>query len=152
VERIRGFGVIDHEFVRKNHLKASDFYQAPLIAELQARLERYPQAKIKIVHLFSKGFYARVAKIPAGTVFVSKIHKTRHFHALVSGTIRLTNAYDEVKEYTGPHSGLTQIGTQRAAYTVTDCAFMTVHKTNKTNLLEIEDEVIAKERDELCLG
>jgi hypothetical protein len=138
--------------IKKSLLKESDFYQVPKINELKNKLEKLPQAEIKLIHLFAPGIYARVAKIPAGTIFVSKIHKTRHFHCLVNGTIQLTNAYDEIKEYTGPHSGLTQMGTQRAAYAVTDCAFMTVHRTNKTSLREIEDEVIAQERDELCLG
>ena len=138
--------------IKKATLKESDCYQVPAINELKADLEKLPPAQIEIVHLFAPGTYARVAKIPAGTAFVSKIHKTNHFHALVSGTIRLTNCYDEVKEYTGPVSGMTKIGTQRAAYAVTDCAFMTVHKTNKTNLREIEGEVIAKDRSELCLG
>lgn len=138
--------------VKKSTLKESDFYHAPAIQKLQERLKQQPQAGIELIHLFAPGVYARVAKIPAGTLFVSKIHKSRHFHALVSGTIELTNAYDEIKEYTGPVSGLTQIGTQRAAYALTDCQFMTVHQTKKTNLRDIEEEVIAKDRSELCLG
>jgi len=138
--------------IKPSSLKEQDFYQIPEINDLKDSLGALPQADIKIVHLFTNGFYGRVAHIPADTTFVSKIHKQNHFHALVSGRIRLTNGYDEVQEYTGPLAGLTKRGTQRAAHTLTDCVFMTVHKTNKTNLQEIEDEVIAKTREELWLG
>lgn len=122
-----------------------------VIDTLVAVTEKLPQVNVKVVHLFSKGYYARVLSIPADTLVVAKLHKTRHFYALVSGHMRILEG-GAVHEVQGPTSGVSARGVQRVGHAITDSVFMTVHKTNKTTLAEIEAEVIATSEEELWLG
>ena len=52
---------------------------------------------------------------------------------------------DGVKHVQAPHHGITKPGTKRIIYTHTDCVFVTVHATDKTDVDEIEKEVIAED-------
>lgn len=122
------------------------------IEGLQELAKDYPQVNIPVTHLFSVGYYARIITIPAGTMAVGKIHKTRNQFTLLSGIMRTSNGYDEIKEIEGVYHCTTDVGFQRIVYAVTDCKVMCVHKTNKTTLADIEAEVIAKDREELCRG
>lgn len=121
------------------------------IADLSESLKDLPQVETPVLHLFSVGYYARVVSIPAGTLAIGKIHKTRNCFSLVRGTIRISTGGD-VKEITAPYHGTILAGQQNAVYAVTDCAIMNVHKTNKTTLAEIEDEVIAKTMEDVWHG
>lgn len=121
------------------------------IAELGESLKNLPQVEAPVLHLFSVGYYGRVVSIPAGTLAIGKIHKTRNTFSLVKGTIRISTGGD-VKEVTAPYHGTILAGQQNAVYAVTDCAIMNVHKTNKTTLAEIEDEVIAKTMEDVWHG
>lgn len=124
---------------------------APAINSLLEVTEKLPQVKLGLVHLFSKGYYARVLKIPAGTLVVAKLHKTRHYAALVSGSMRITDG-DRVQDVCGPTASMSPIGSQRVGHALSDCVYMTLHKTQQTTLAAIEAEVIATSQEELCLG
>lgn len=124
---------------------------ADAIDELTGVTSELPQVKMGLVHLFSCGYYARVLKIPAGTLVVAKLHKTRHYASLVSGHMRILEG-DVVLDKVGPTMQMSPVGSQRVAHAITDCVYMTIHKTNKTNLADIEAEVIATSKEELCLG
>ena len=50
-----------------------------------------------------------------------------------------------IKTLKAPHYGITEPGTQRVIYSKTDCTFVTVHATDKTDIKEIEKEVIAED-------
>ena len=50
-----------------------------------------------------------------------------------------------IEHIEAPHHGITLPGTKRIIYTHADCVFITVHATEKTNVEEIEEEVIAKD-------
>lgn len=101
-----------------------------------------PQSAMKLIHLFSSGYYARVLHIPRDTLIVAKKHKTQHYAVLVSGTMRILEG-GVITEKSGVAPHTSKVGTQRIGYAVTDSVYMTVHKTNKTTLAEIEAEVIS---------
>ena len=48
-----------------------------------------------------------------------------------------------------PHHGITKPGTKRVLYIHEETVWITVHATDKTDLQEIEDELIAKNFNEL---
>tara|TARA_A100000172_G_C3002983_1_gene96976 strand:- start:157 stop:750 length:594 start_codon:yes stop_codon:yes gene_type:complete len=97
-----------------------------------------------VKHLFADGCYIREIFNPAEQIIVTKIHKKTHPFFLVEGEMSILTE-DGVNTIKAPHNGITQAGTKRVIYTHTDCRFITVHATDKTDIQEIEDEVIAKD-------
>jgi quercetin dioxygenase-like cupin family protein len=118
------------------------------IEKLQAEMIKMPQAQLETEHYFSEGMYCRKLIRPAGTLIVGKIHKKTHFFLCAKGEIiawtesgmRTLRAGDIIES---------QPGTKRVTYAISDAIGITVHKTDKTDLDEIEAELI--EPDETAL-
>lgn len=109
---------------------------------LQAWMEGEVQADIPLRHYFVLGLYAREVDIKAGTLMVSKIHKTEHLFILSKGSLSVLTENGVVK-LTAPHTMITKPGTRRVAYAHDDSVVTTFHVTNKTDLAEIEADIIA---------
>jgi len=93
-------------------------------------------------HTFADGCYIREILMPAGQVIISKIHKKLHPYFIMRGKVSILT--DEgVQHIQAPYSGITKPGTKRVLYMHEDTVFITVSVTDKTDLKEIEDEVIA---------
>lgn len=111
------------------------------INRLQAEMATMPQAELQTEHFFSPGMYCRRVFRPAGTLIVGKIHKEPHFFLCAMGEIiawtetgmRKLQAGDVVE---------CKPGTKRVTLAVTDAIGITIHKTEKTDLDEIETELI----------
>lgn len=111
------------------------------IDRLQAEMATMPQAELQTEHFFSPGMYCRRVFRPAGTLIVGKVHKEPHFFLCAMGEIiawtetgmRKLQAGDVVE---------CKPGTKRVTLAVTDAIGMTIHKTDKTDLDEIETELI----------
>ena len=118
------------------------------IDKLQAEMIKMPQAQLETEHYFSEGMYCRKLTRPAGTLIVGKCHKKSHFFLCAKGEIiawtesgmRRLQAGDIIES---------KPGTKRVTYAVSDAIGITVHKTDKTDLDEIETELI--EPDETAL-
>ena len=54
-----------------------------------------------------------------------------------------------IQRIKAPYAGITKAGTKRVLFCHTEVEWITVHSTEKTDLKEIEDEIIAKTFDEL---
>lgn len=118
------------------------------VIALQREIEKLPQFEPVTDHFFADGMYCRVVFRPAGVVIVGKVHKKEHFYVVCSGTVAVTT--DEgVKEVTGPKVIVSQPGTKRAVYALTDATCMTVHRTEKTDIEEIEAELVEHEEGAL---
>lgn len=137
-------------YQEQQEVKSVRRYSAAIDAMLDVT-SKLPQVKLELVHLFSEGYYARVLKIPAGILVVAKLHKTKHPVYLTEGSARIVEG-DKVQHVKAPFVATSPVGTQRVIHAITNCTFMTVHKTNKTTLAEIEAEVIATSEEELCHG
>ena len=111
------------------------------IDRLQAEMVKMPQAELQTEHYFSDGMYCRKVFRPAGTVIVGKIHKKAHFFLCAKGEIiawtesgmRILNPGDIVES---------KPGTKRVTYAAKDSIGITFHKTDNTDLNEIEAELI----------
>lgn len=111
------------------------------IDRLQAEMVKYPQAELKTEHYFSQGMYCRKVFRQAGTLIVGKVHKEPHFFMCAKGEIiawtekgmRKLQAGDVVES---------KPGTKRVTLAVTDAIGITIHRTDKTDLDEIEAELI----------
>ena len=97
-----------------------------------------------------KGNYAREIFINAGTCMIGKIHKHEHINVLSKGRC-LVVTEDGREELEAPLTWISKAGIKRAVYAYTDVIWTTVHPTNETDLDKIEDEVIAKDYDDLNL-
>lgn len=103
---------------------------------------RYPPADLPVTHRFTPGLYAREIFMPAGSLVVSKIHKTEHPFVVLSGAVRVWDAQTGVQELSAGQVGITQPGTRRVLFIREDCRWVTFHPTTKTDVAEIEAEII----------
>lgn len=118
------------------------------IVRLQEVLEGHEQTDCPLRHHFAPGVYAREMSASAGTLIVGKIHKQTHLIFFLKGSGYI--ATEHGREYfTAPHTSVTPAGTKRAIFAATDILWTAVHPTDKTDLAEIEAEVIAPSYDEL---
>jgi hypothetical protein len=118
------------------------------IDRLQSEMVKMPQAELVTEHYFSPGMYCRKVIHPAGILVVGKVQKNPHFFMCAKGEIiawsetgmRRLQAGDVIES---------QPGTKRIALAVIDSVAITIHKTDKTDIDEIEAELI--EPDEAAL-
>ena len=101
-----------------------------------------------VKHTFCKHQYVREIFNPAGEMLITKIHKVEHPFFLLKGEMSILSEEGEMR-ISAPYYGVTPVGTKRVILAHTDCTFVTVHPTEKTDLKEIEDELIAKDYKEL---
>ena len=136
---------IGQELVRRQTFrnKIVDFEDKLNISGL-ALSQKELHEKNPVKHSFADGCYVREIFNPAGELLVTKIHKKEHPFFLMKGKMSILTE-DGVKHIQAPHHGITKPGTKRIIYTHTDCVFVTVHATDKTDVAEIENEVIAKD-------
>ena len=92
--------------------------------------------------------YIREIFNPAGQVIVTKIHKVEHPFFLLQGEMSIITEKGE-EHISAPYYGITAVVTKRIIYTHTDCTFVTVHSTELKDSDKIEEEVIAKDYQEL---
>jgi len=100
------------------------------------------QVDLSLRHIFVPGMYAREGDIPAGTLCISKIHKTEHLCVISKGSASVLTENGVVR-LTAPHTMITKPGTRRVVYIHEDSTWTTFHATNKTNLEDIEKDIIA---------
>jgi hypothetical protein len=118
------------------------------INRLQAEMVKMPQIELPTEHYFAGGMYCRKVFRPAGTTIVGKVHKKAHLFLCAKGQIlawsetgmQTLNAGDVVES---------QPGTKRVTYAVEDSIGVTFHVTDKTDLDDIESELV--EFDEAAL-
>jgi quercetin dioxygenase-like cupin family protein len=133
-------GLIIRDSIQNLEEKMKDLPNA-LIGDSPEYLEVCP-----LTHNFAKGLYIRQITMPAGMLFVTKIHKFSHAAFILSGEVTLLEEEGH-KRVSAPASFITKAGTKRIVFTHKDTVWTTVHATDKTDLKEIEDEIIAKDFD-----
>lgn len=108
------------------------------------REHNIPDPECPVTHVFAPGSYARTIFIPKDTLVVGKIHKHAHLNMLMVGKVLVATEEGPVT-YEAPRVMTSKAGTKRVVYTYTDTIWTTVHLTDKTDLGQIEDEIIAKD-------
>jgi quercetin dioxygenase-like cupin family protein len=99
-------------------------------------------------HIFAPGSYAREMTIPKGTLIIGKIHKHAHLNIISKGKVRVATEFGPLY-FEAPHTFVSEVGTKRAVYALEDTIWTTIHVTEETDLVKIEDYVIAKSYEEL---
>lgn len=103
----------------------------------------------KVFHHFAPGSYGRELHMPAGMIVIGKIHKHAHINVISKGYVVVVTEHDGVLEYTAPCTFVSKPGTKRVVLTLEDTVWTTMHVTDKTDLAEIEREVIAQDFTEV---
>lgn len=111
------------------------------IERLAMAMRELPQIELETKHHFADGMYAREVFREAGTVIVGKVHKKEHFYIVASGCVDVTTD-DGLRRIYGPAVIVSQPGTQRAVRAIEDSVCLTVHRTDKLDLSEIEEELV----------
>jgi len=111
------------------------------IESLQAQMVTMPQAELVTEHQFSPGMYMRKLYRPAGTLIVGKVHKEPHFFLCAKGEI-IAWTESGMKRLQAGDVIESKPGTKRVTLAVTDAIGITIHRTDKTDLEEIEAELI----------
>lgn len=130
-----------------------------LMAEMDAiecaLVESLPPYEPEIAHQFTEGLYARAMMAVAGSIITSKIHKKQHQYAMLKGKMLTWSERTGWTRMVAPCVGVTEPGTRRLGIVEEDIVWVTYHPTTKTDLSEIEMELIEKrelKKGELCLG
>lgn len=98
-------------------------------------------------HFFAEGMYVREISAPKGSLIVTKIHKFSHPCFVLKGDCSVLTE-EGPKRITAPYYMITPAGTKRIVYVHEDTVWVTVHATKETDLVKIEEEVIAKDYDD----
>ncbi|CAB5212663.1 hypothetical protein UFOVP188_40 [uncultured Caudovirales phage] len=118
------------------------------IEKLQGEMALMPQAELVTEHYFSGGMYCRRVFRQAGTLIVGKVHKKDHLFLCAMGEI-IAWTEGGMKRLKAGDVVESKAGTKRVTLAVSDAIGITFHKTDETDLDEIEKELI--EPDELAL-
>jgi len=103
---------------------------------------KMPQAELQTEHYFSEsGMYCRKVFRPAGTLIVGKVHKHHHLFLCAMGEI-IAWTENGMKRLQAGDVVESKPGTKRVTLAVTDAIGVTVHRTDKTDLDEIEAELV----------
>ena len=117
------------------------------VQALQEEILKQPQVELPTEHIFHGGMYCRQVWQPAGTIIVGKVHKKEHFFMVVSGCVAVSVG-EEAQEIRAPFLLTSHPGDKRAIYAITDTLYMTIHRTDETDVAAAEDELV--EYDPTC--
>lgn len=112
------------------------------VMRLEEALKKLPQIPEDVHHHFAPGVYMRELRIPAGATLTGKIHRTEHLNILAAGEIAVLTEHG-VRILKGPCVIKSGPGIKRAGHAITDCVWMCVHPTTETDLVKLEEQLIA---------
>jgi quercetin dioxygenase-like cupin family protein len=113
------------------------------VEALQSAMVELPQAPgMDTTHFFGGGMYCRRIAIPAGRIIVSKVHSTEHMFVGCVGELMVAGQGENYTLRPGDVV-VSPIGTKRVVFSVTDVVVMTVHKTDKTSVADLEEELMS---------
>lgn len=121
------------------------------IFALQDALMALPESlkvKEELHHHFAQGLYAREMRVPAGTVWVGKIHKYPCLNFIMDGIAEIRSDKGAMR-VESPYVFESGSGTKRAFVAITDLTWVTVHPTKETDLERLEAELIAETYNQL---
>jgi len=101
-----------------------------------------------LIHHFAEGCYAREIVLPKDSVVTGKIHKHEHFIIFLSGDVTISSEKGK-ERINKPGIAISPVGVKRAVYAHEESRIITIHVTEKTDLEEIESEVIAESFSDL---
>lgn len=104
----------------------------------------------RITHYHAPGLYGREMWMPKDCLITGKIHKTEHICILSKGIVTVSDGGKSVT-YEAPATIVSKVGAKRAIYAHEESVWTNFHATELSDPEEIEEEIIAKDFEELDL-
>ena len=118
-----------------------------VVRGVQDQLLKSPDViDVPVQHHFAPGVYMRQMDAAAGTLVVSKMHRTEHMNILLKGSLTVATE-DGIQLMTAPCVLKSMPGTKRIGYFHEDSSWITVHPTSDTDLEKIEQQVIVPDEE-----
>lgn len=118
-----------------------------VVRGVQKQLSQSPDViDVPVQHHFAPGVYMRQMDAAAGTLVVSKMHRTEHMNILLKGSLTVATE-DGIQLMTAPCVLKSMPGTKRIGYFHEDSSWITVHPTKETDLEKIEQQVIVPDEE-----
>lgn len=115
------------------------------IEAAEAALLTLPQVECELTHRFAPGVYYREVVMPKGSFIIGHCHRTAHFNVVTEGAARvmMDGVVEEIK---APAVFRSEPGVRKVLYIREDCRWATIHPTEETDLVKLEEELIVKSR------
>jgi len=110
------------------------------IDALEREMARHPQVELTIRHYFASGLYAREMLVPKGVLMSGLVHRTETIGIMVRGQMLIFGDDGVRVKVKAPHTHVGKPGTKRVGYAIEDVVWTTLHRTDLTNLADIEKE------------
>lgn len=130
------------------HSVESVMRKREVIKRVAEEMKQMAQIDCPVTHRFTDGLYLREIFMPAGSVVIGKIHATRHFNIILSGEC-IVATVEGVQHIRGPYTFESEPGVQKCVINITNVRWQTTHVTAKTDLEEIEKDLIVADYDQL---
>ena len=99
-------------------------------------------------HYFIPGVYAREMTLPAGVAIVGKLHKHPRIVMVSAGECSFVSEFGSAR-VNAPYTAVIPAGSKTAIFAHTETVWTSIHRTDETDLVKIEDELIATNHSEL---
>lgn len=123
-------------------MSATEISMQDKIEALKIAVKDVPQVVMPTKHFLVDGMYARQILIPAGTAFVGRKHVKQHYFMCLKGGAMITLPDGAIHNLRAGMLLICEPDSQRLGLTYEDTIFVTVHRTSKTILKEIEDDCV----------
>ena len=121
------------------------------IATLVKATEGMPQLEAPVTHNFEPGKYIRKILMSKDTLVIGKIHKTKHINIISKGRCTVVTPLRRL-EITAPFTFESFEGEQKVVLLHEDTEWTTIHETDETDLVKLEEECITKEFDQALIN
>ena len=110
---------------------------------IEAAALQLPQVPVYTTHRFAAGVYMREIVVPADTFIVGHQHRHECLNVLLSGKACVYSD-GKVREIEAPFIFKSEAGVRKMAYVREEMRWLTVHHTDETDLVKLEEELIVK--------
>ena len=125
----------------------NELEELPVVVPTREAIERpeaamlpLPQVGTPTTHYLSGNIYARHIDVPAGATITGAVHRKDHINVLFGDITVWTD--EGMKRLTGYHILPTKAGAKRAGYTHGPTQWTSLIFTEKTDLAEIEADIV----------
>lgn len=116
---------------------------AERVAQLEAEMLEFPQARCPVVHRFADGLYVREVTVPAGVFAIGHYQRERHLCVMVRGSVLMVGPEGERKQFDAPLTYVCEPG-RKAGYVLEEMTWLNVYATAETDVERLEERFLQK--------